>query len=351
MNEKPHQLTVRASTANCFLTGFVDDAEETSLVFNSEQTVPGLPIQRIVFATDFLESSRLALDYAVAFAHQFKVDLTIVHAFELPHEAEESELLSHKASVSREMALTRLEGFAAGVRRLGIHAEIDLREGDPCRTVSRSAVENQADLLVLGTHGVYRGLEHLLLGSNAEKILLSAPCPTLTVGRHVMAGIDLDLRFSEILFVSDFTSEAASAASYVLMLGNLLGARVELLPVAPENVSLNPDLLRESAEVHCLRLAENSMGSVRDWSDPKYYLERLMAPSEILLRATQSVDSLIALGVHSMSRWDRHLHTSFAYELVANSTCPVLSIQAAGQKPRSWSGNQQGQMQPPHGSA
>jgi nucleotide-binding universal stress UspA family protein len=312
---------------------FANRVEGTSLVLKNEQGVPGLPVQSIVFATDFLESSRLALDYAVAFAHQSKATLTIVHALELSREAQEAELLSHKASVSREMAITRLEGFAAGVRRMGIHAQIELREGDPCRAVRSSAAENQADLLVLGTHGVYRGLEHLLLGSNAEKILLSAQCPTLTVGSHVMAGIDLDLRFSEILFVSDFTSEAASAASYALSLGNVLGVRVELLQVAPENAPLNPDLLRTLAEEHCRRLAENSVVSTREWSDPQYYLERLVVADEILLRATQSVNSLIVLGVHSQSRLNRHLHTSFAYELVAKASCPVLSIHADGEEP------------------
>jgi nucleotide-binding universal stress UspA family protein len=300
---------------------------------NNEQGILGLPIQGIVYATDFLESSRLALDYAVAFAYQSKAELTIVHAFELSHEAEEAELLSQKASKSREMALTRLEGFAAGVRRLGIHVGIDLREGDPCWEVLNSAGGNHADLLVLGTHGVYRGLGHLLLGSNAEKILLSALCPTLTVGRHVMAGIDLDLRFSEILFVSDFTSEAASAASYALSLGNLLGVRVELIQVAPENALLNPDTLRTSAEVHCRRIAVNSNVTKREWSDPEYYLERLVAADEILSRATQSVNSLIVLGVHSRSRLNRHLHTSFAYELVAKASCPVLSIHDRGKEP------------------
>ena len=299
----------------------------------NEQGVPGLPIQSIVFATDFLESSRLALDYAVAFAHQCTARLTIVHAFELSQEAEEAELLSHKTSVSREMALSRLEGFAAGVRRLGIQVEIDLREGDPCRAILISAAENHADLLALGTHGVYRGLKHLLVGSNAEKILLSARCPTLTVGRHVMAGIDLDPRCREILFISDFTSEAASAASYALSLGNLLGVRVELLQVAPEDAVLNPDLLRTSAEMHCRRLAENSVVSIREWSEPEYYLERLVVTDQILLRATESVNSLIVLGVHSQSRWDRHLHTSFAYELVAKASCPVLSIRAESEEP------------------
>lgn len=48
-------------------------------------------INRIVFATDFLGSSRLALDYAVVFARHFKATIIMVHALELSHPAKEAE--------------------------------------------------------------------------------------------------------------------------------------------------------------------------------------------------------------------------------------------------------------------
>ena len=43
-----------------------------------------LTIRKILFATDFLESSRLALDYAVAMAHHFGGEILMLHATELP---------------------------------------------------------------------------------------------------------------------------------------------------------------------------------------------------------------------------------------------------------------------------
>jgi len=150
-------------------------------------------MRNIVFATDFLESSRLALDYAVAFSHHYAARLIIVHAFELSHEAEEAEILSHRASISRENALARLQAFATGVRRVGVNTEIDLREGEPCAAILTSAAENKADLLVLGTHGIYRGLQHALVGSNAEKVLLSAGCPTQSEpAMHERSGSSID---------------------------------------------------------------------------------------------------------------------------------------------------------------
>jgi nucleotide-binding universal stress UspA family protein len=291
-------------------------------------------MKRIVFATDFLESSRLALDYAVAFAHRYDATLTIVHVFDLSPEAEEVEVLSRKPSISREHALARLEGFASGVRRLGIRTEIDLRAGGACAAVLSSAENNNADLLVLGTHGIFRGLQHLVIGSNAEKILLAAHCPTLTVGRHVMAGIDLNLKFNEILFVSDFTLEAAAAASYALSLGQELEVPVELLQIAPEDSGISPQLIHRFAEQYCNALASDPLVTNREWCTPAYQFERSISAGDVLERAKRAANSLMVLGVRPASRLDRHLHTSFAYELVAKANSPIVCVHKREDTPK-----------------
>jgi nucleotide-binding universal stress UspA family protein len=282
-------------------------------------------MRSIVFATDFLESSRLALDFGVAFSHHYDAKLTIVHAFELSPEAEEAEFISHRPSLSREHALARLEGFAAGVRRLGINVVIDLREGEPCAAVLSSAAESNADLLVLGTHGVYRGLQHVLVGSNAEKILLSAHCPTLTVGRHVMAGFDLELNFNEVVCISDFSPESVTAAHYAAALGRDLGLRTVLLPVATEKAMGGYDI-RAKIEQFCLALTADGQAPAREWCDPAYYLERIVSDQQLVHYSRVWGNSLLVLGVHSKSRLNRHLHASFAYELVAKASCPLLSV-------------------------
>jgi nucleotide-binding universal stress UspA family protein len=245
-------------------------------------------IGSIVFATDFLENSRLALDYAVAFCHRYGAKLTLMHAFELSPEAQEVEMRAHKASVSRLYVLSRLEALAAGTRRLGIDTGIDLREGEPCTSALSSVAANNADLLVLGTHGIYKGVEHVFIGSNAEKILLSAPCPTLTVGRYVMAGVDLDLSFRQILHVSDTSPESAIASGYAASLGQDLRLEVETISVSPGDAASNSQ--------------------------------------KVIERATTCADGLLVLGVHNESAWKRHMHASFAFELVAKSACPVLTV-------------------------
>jgi nucleotide-binding universal stress UspA family protein len=56
-----------------------------------------LRVKRILFATDFLESSRLALDYAVAIARHFGATILMLHVFELPHSAMEARRIPYAA--------------------------------------------------------------------------------------------------------------------------------------------------------------------------------------------------------------------------------------------------------------
>ena len=58
--------------------------------------------------------------------------------------------------------------------------DVEVAVGHPADTIVRVAQERGADLIVMGTHG-RTGLQHVLLGSVAEKVVRLAPCPVLTV--------------------------------------------------------------------------------------------------------------------------------------------------------------------------
>jgi nucleotide-binding universal stress UspA family protein len=58
--------------------------------------------------------------------------------------------------------------------------------GEPFRDICRLAEHEQADLIVMGSHG-RTGLRHVLLGSVAERVLRHAPCPVLVVGKKAHA--------------------------------------------------------------------------------------------------------------------------------------------------------------------
>jgi nucleotide-binding universal stress UspA family protein len=283
-------------------------------------------IDRILFATDFLGSSRLALDYAVAFAQHFKSTVIMVHALELPNSAQEVETKTRLPSVTRKIACERLEAIARGVRNAGIEVEAFVEDGMPSEVIPHAVEKHAADLLVLGVHGVHRGIAHLLVGSNTENILLSATCPTMTVGAHVLAGVVPSLHFSEILYFSDFTPDATAAAPYAAFLGKEFDAPIDVCQLIPEGAQNNPGLSRALADRYCEAILEVFPDAHPNWRMPSFQLDRGMEVDELIERARSQSAGLIILGIRAESHLGRHLHTSFAYQLLANATCPVVSV-------------------------
>jgi universal stress protein A len=147
-------------------------------------TTPG--IARILVATDFSETSELALDYARAMAGRFGAWIHLLHVLDEPHSlptlgsemfaAEMAALCATRHERARQR-LQRLLTREEGVRFL---ATGEVRTGRAAETIRDVAVERDADLIVMGTHG-RGGVAHLLLGSVAEKVVRIAPCAVLTV--------------------------------------------------------------------------------------------------------------------------------------------------------------------------
>ncbi len=142
-------------------------------------------VNKILFPTDFSEASHHALDYAVKLATMFGAELEIVHimfdeanivSFYLP------QMTMHNISGEFEEGATKqFDEFLANAPELeGVKYTRKLLKGTPYNEIAKEAEAGGYDLIVIGTHG-RSGLEHVLFGSTAEKVVRKAPCPVLTV--------------------------------------------------------------------------------------------------------------------------------------------------------------------------
>jgi universal stress protein A len=164
-----------------------------------------MAFRHIIVPTDFSEPANRALSYAVeeAILHRAKVTLLHVQPVDARTDvyyvtgAPSSGLEAGfdvvaggrlaRAPVSdptvvrqdfSDEALTRLRELVPEAYRGTWEAEIAI--GRPADTIVRLARERKADLIVMATHG-RTGLEHMVLGSVAEKVVRLAPCPVLTI--------------------------------------------------------------------------------------------------------------------------------------------------------------------------
>jgi len=139
---------------------------------------------RILVATDFSAQSERAWTTARRLARALGADLTLVHVFGEGVLYSEGVLSSaHVRAVfasAREWAEKTLGEWADAGRHDGVSVETSLRTGVPHAEIVAAAREMRADLIVVGTHG-RGGLDRVLLGSVAERVLRLAPCPVLAV--------------------------------------------------------------------------------------------------------------------------------------------------------------------------
>ena len=143
-------------------------------------------IKRILFATDFSDNSKYALTFAISFAQKYDAMLYIQHVIQQP---------SYPLGMYAEISFDAMDKFNRNISEAtekemkklcetelgGIsNYESMVVSGTPFLEIIRIAKEKEVDLIVVGTHG-RTGLDHVLFGSTAEKVVRQAPCPVLSV--------------------------------------------------------------------------------------------------------------------------------------------------------------------------
>ncbi len=144
-----------------------------------------IKIKKILYPTDFSEPSKVALEYAAELAKQFGAELEILHVM-----FDETQVVSfYLPQVTMQSLSTDIEtGSAKQLDEFiksqpvlkGVNYTTKLIKGTPFIEITKHAKDTAADMIVIGTHG-RTGLDHVLFGSTAEKVVRKAPCPVFTV--------------------------------------------------------------------------------------------------------------------------------------------------------------------------
>ena len=143
-----------------------------------------MKMERILYATDFSEGASHALPYAVDLAKQYNAKLYILHVvydfveatgIHVPHISHDELYKELNPWVMKEMDKCSIEatrGFQ--------NVEKVVLKGIPYEEIIKFANNEKIDIIVIGTYG-RSGLERLIFGSTAERVVRSAPCAVITV--------------------------------------------------------------------------------------------------------------------------------------------------------------------------
>lgn len=287
---------------------------------------------------DLSEGSDQALARAVAIAEKHQSRVLIVHAQadDAPVPDTDNEALKQLGEVSAAVRVEEARQLAdrlAELRGRGLRAEVISRIGPPAEVLTAVAVEENADMIVVGTHG-RTGISRFLLGSVAAETIRQATCDVLVVRGPLTREV-----FQRPLVATDFSPAAAKALSHARAL-SIDGAPVEVLhawqlPAGSWGATLLGqarfpwstvrDAVLSNAQAQADRLAEETAAA----GHPVHVdLVQGPATSVITHAAERGGHDLIAMGAHGHRGVRRLLLGSVAESTIRHAPCTVLVVHA-----------------------
>ena len=289
-------------------------------------------IRHVLCAVDFSECSRRALHHAIAVANWYGAWLSVlyVHPVSRPPFASSVALLS---PADHAELIAQLRTLVPDRVRGVVPVEFLIFEGHAAEEILAEA--EHADLVVLGTHG-RSGLEHVVLGSVAEKVVRKAVCPVMTIPptapdataavpdlfHHIVAGVDGSDASLDALMFAVSLAEEADAHLTVLRVVDLPRELAEWASQSPEGQAYAE---RWKASV-MTRLHHLVPESARRYSHVDERVEPGRPAEKILRLANEQHAGLIVIGARGHPTLSRMLFGSTAQDVVRRAACPVLTL-------------------------
>jgi len=142
-----------------------------------------LHLKRILVPTDFSETSKKAVQYALRFAEQFGCEIALLYVVEPATTMIGAPLPVEPCTEKDELSVAEkdLAALAAESHTNGAHSVTSfVRIGHAPNEITKAAKDLDVDLIIIATHG-YTSWRHLCIGSTAERVVRTAACPVLVV--------------------------------------------------------------------------------------------------------------------------------------------------------------------------
>ena len=200
----------------------------------------------------------------------------------------------------------------------------------PAESIKQQAEMLDIDLIVMSSRR--RPYAAALLGSTAEAVARTAPCPVLVTrfeGRHQTNAIG-NFEFKKLLVASDFSSDSELALRYGLSLAQEYQSELHLLHVLTNSRTGDEDIAwtshtaegpyHEAArQLHQLVPAEAHL-----WCEVTHSIREGRAYREIVSYAVEHEIDFICIGAHGQGSRFGTLFGSNADRVLRESSCPVL---------------------------
>jgi nucleotide-binding universal stress UspA family protein len=278
--------------------------------------------ERILCPTDLTAESDDALRYAMALAEAYGAKLFVLHCVE----AQPLPAYAYEANVEKHVEHSILRRFQENP---AVDWEAVVVADDPVTAIPQEAARRGVDLIVMRSRRRPRAAA--ILGSTAESIFRTAPCPVLVTHPDERAWADgpsARLSLGKVLVAHDFSDCSELALINGLSLAQEYQAQLHLIHVlqSPQpGEGYENERSPESAFQQAARRLDNSISAeVRLWCDFKVAIREVRPYREILTYAEEEAIDLICMGVRGTGFGMKALFGSNADRVLRQAPCPVL---------------------------
>jgi nucleotide-binding universal stress UspA family protein len=279
-------------------------------------------MKKILVPTDFSKSATIAVETAADIARRAGAELILLHVIEeavgnsLNIEGQvvadagwEEKLFTMKLI---EKAKKQMAKFTDDSKLDGVKVRQELRIGSPYHGMITIISEKKVDLVVMGTAG-NTGLEHMIIGSNTEKVVRTAHCPVLTV-HNKPASKD----FKNIVYATSMDKQEEVFSRIVRTTQKIYDSTIHLVRInTPGNFQRDAVVKKYMQDfAKKLQLKNYTINVFNDINE-----------EEGIIYFSESINAdLIAMSTHGRTGFAHVLAGSIAEEVVSHSRRPVLTF-------------------------
>jgi len=272
-------------------------------------------ISKIVVPSDFSEAAYVAMDNAVELAKRFGAEITLVHVLETgayqgifsPSKKTEYDEKEHAQLKLQEDARKLKSDSGVNVSQVVVSGRIS-------EEIVTAVKEHEADLVVMGTHGV-AGWAEFFVGSNAFKVVTQSPCPIMTIQQTATRP-----SCDNIILPIDRSAETRQKVPVAASMAKKFGATIHIATLLSEDT---PEI-RHEFEIKLKQITE-----YLDREEIAHTQSTLVGSNlaTMTMNFAESKDgNLIIMMTEQESNMTGFLMGPFAQQVVNHSKIPVLSI-------------------------
>lgn len=294
-----------------------------------------LSIDRILWPTDLSQGAERALPHAAALADWHDADLHVLNVREgapdVQAEMKEAFPLS-SGDLADVIDKTSPPSQSVDPNALSLVQE-QVDEEAPAESIVSYVEAHGVDLVVMGTHG-RRGLRRLLIGSVAETVLRTAPCPVLMVRADEEGATAWNVQ--NVLAPVDFSEASTAAVKHARELALTYGAKITLLH-AVEEVMYPSAYGMEMADIPGPEVVDRVEDGLAEMAREEIGYEHVVvesvlgyASSAILNHVEANDVDLIVIATHGRSGLERFLLGSVTERVIRRASVPVFVVKSFG---------------------